>query len=72
MKKKAQVPGYNPQSYISLLILVIGVTMIVYILSIGLQIEKYFPDSWKREKIIIKLITIFKSVWRDILIYLTI
>ena len=47
-------------------------TMIVYILSIGLQIEKYIPESWKREKIIIKFVTIFKSVWRDILIYLTI
>jgi hypothetical protein len=47
-------------------------TMIVYLLSIGLQIEKFFPESWKKEKIIIKFISIFKNIWRDILIYLTI
>jgi len=47
-------------------------TMIVYILSLGLQIETLFPDSWKKEKIFVKIITIFKNIWRDILIYLTI
>ena len=32
MKKKGQVPGYNPQSYISLLIFIIGIALILYIL----------------------------------------
>uniref|UniRef100_A0A6C0CI95 PNPLA domain-containing protein n=1 Tax=viral metagenome TaxID=1070528 RepID=A0A6C0CI95_9ZZZZ len=47
-------------------------TIIIYILSLGLQIEKFIPESWKREKIIIKLLSIFKNIWRDLIMYLTI
>ena len=47
-------------------------TIVFYILSLGLQIETIIPNKFKNEKIIIKCITIFKSIWRDILIYLTI
>lgn len=46
-------------------------TSMVYILTLGLQIEKYIPNNLKKDKIIIKLISIFKNVWRDILIYMT-
>jgi hypothetical protein len=47
-------------------------TLIIYILSIGLQIENIVPDSWKKEKITVKLISIFKNIWRDLIINLTI
>ena len=47
-------------------------TLIIYILSIGLQIEHIVPSSWKNEKIIVKLISIFKTLLRDLIINITI
>lgn len=47
-------------------------TIFFYILTLGLQIESIIPENLKQEKIIIKCVSIFKNVWRDLLIYLTI
>jgi hypothetical protein len=47
-------------------------TIFFYILTLGLQIESIIPKNLKREKIIIKCVSIFKNIWRDLLIYLTI
>ncbi|MDA7463501.1 patatin-like phospholipase family protein [Candidatus Poseidonia alphae] len=47
-------------------------TLIIYIFSLGLHIDYFIPNKWKQEKIVHKYINIFKNLWRDIIIYLTI
>lgn len=47
-------------------------TIVFYIFTLGLQIESIIPENLKREQIIIKCVSIFKNIWRDLLIYLTI
>lgn len=47
-------------------------TLIIYIFSLGLHIDYFIPNKWKQEKIVQKYINIFKNLWRDIIIYLTI
>ena len=47
-------------------------TMIIYIFGLGLHIEYLIPDNWKNEQIVKKYIIIFKNLWTDVMIYMTI
>ena len=47
-------------------------TMIIYIFGLGLHIDYLIPDNWKNEHIVKKYIIIFKNLWTDLMIYMTI
>ena len=46
--------------------------ILFYIFRVGLHIDNLLPDSWKKDPFILQHISVFKYVWRDIMIYLTI
>jgi len=46
--------------------------ILVYIFRIGMKIDTLFPDSWRKDSFIKQHIAIFKNIWRDIILYLTI
>ena len=50
---------------------IIYVTL-VYIFRLGLKIDSLFPDSWRRDPFIKQHISVFKNIWRDIILYLTV
>lgn len=47
-------------------------TILVYILRLGLQMDYFIPFSWKNVPLIKKNVAIFKSLWRDVIIYISI
>lgn len=50
---------------------IIYVTL-VYIFRLGLKIDTLFPESWRKDPFIKQHISVFKNIWRDIILYLTI
>jgi hypothetical protein len=46
--------------------------ILFYIFRVGLHIDNLLPDSWKKDTFILQHISVFKYIWRDIMIYLTI
>ena len=50
---------------------IIYVTL-VYIFRLGLKIDSLFPDSWRKDPFIKQHISVFKNIWRDIILYLTV
>ena len=46
--------------------------MLVYIFRVGLKIDTLFPDSWRKDNFIKQHVAVFKNIWRDIMLYLTI
>lgn len=47
-------------------------TMIIYIFGLGLHIDWLIPVSWKNDINVKRYIAIFKNLWTDMLIYLTV
>jgi len=47
-------------------------TMLFYIFTLGLHIDYLIPDKWKNNRIVKQYISIFKNIWTDLLIYVTI
>ena len=43
--------------------------ILFYIFRVGLHIDNLLPDSWKKDTFILQHISVFKYVWRDIMIY---
>lgn len=50
---------------------IIYVTL-VYIFRLGLKVDTLFPESWRKDPFIKQHISVFKNIWRDIILYLTI
>jgi hypothetical protein len=50
---------------------IIYVTL-VYIFRLGLKIDTLFPESWRKDPFIKQHVSVFKNIWRDIILYLTI
>ena len=46
--------------------------IIIYIFRIGLYIDTIFPNRWKNDVFIQQHMAVFKNVWRDIMLYLTV
>lgn len=46
--------------------------ILFYIFRVGLHIDNLLPDSWKKDTFIQQHVSVFKYIWRDIMIYLTI
>ena len=46
--------------------------ILFYIFRVGLHIDNLLPESWKKDTFIQQHISVFKYIWRDIMIYLTI
>jgi hypothetical protein len=46
--------------------------IIFYIFRIGLQIDYIIHEKWKNDTFIKKHISVFKNIWRDIMLYLTV
>ena len=47
-------------------------TVLIYILGIGLQLDDLIPTKWKNIPIIQKNMSIFKNLWRDMIMYISI
>lgn len=47
-------------------------TTLIYLLRIGLKIDEILPNNIKNDSFIKQNISIFKNIWRDIIMYLTI
>lgn len=47
-------------------------TTLIYLLRIGLKIDEILPNKIKNDSFIKQNISIFKNIWRDIIMYLTI
>jgi len=47
-------------------------TILVYILGIGLQLDYIIPSNWKNVAIVKKNVAIFKNLWRDMILYISI
>jgi len=47
-------------------------TFLIYALGIGLQLDYVIPNKWKNVPIVQKNISIFKNLWRDIIMYISI
>lgn len=47
-------------------------TMIIYIFGLGLHIDYLVPNTWKHDTYVKRYIAIFKNLWTDMLIYLTV
>jgi len=47
-------------------------TTLIYLLRIGLKIDEVLPTKIKNDSFIKQNISIFKNIWRDIIMYLTI
>lgn len=47
-------------------------TILVYILGIGLQLDYVIPSNWKNVAIVKKNVAIFKNLWRDMILYISI
>jgi hypothetical protein len=45
---------------------------LVYIFRLGLKVDTLFPESWRKDPFIKQHISVFKNIWRDIILYLTI
>lgn len=46
--------------------------ILFYIFRVGLYIDTIFPESWRKDPFIQQHIYVFKYIWRDIMLYLTI
>lgn len=46
--------------------------IIVYIFRLGLHIDDLLPDRFKKDTFIQQHISVFKNIWRDIMLYLTV
>lgn len=46
--------------------------IIIYIFRLGLKIDNLFPVSWKNDPFMIHHLTVFKNIWRDIMLYITV
>jgi hypothetical protein len=46
--------------------------IIFYIFRLGLHIDYLIPDRWKNDMFIKQHISVFKNVWRDIMLYITV
>lgn len=46
--------------------------VLVYVFRVGLHIDYLLPESWKNDTFIQQHISVFKYIWRDIIIYLTV
>lgn len=46
--------------------------ILVYIFRLGLKIDTLFPESWRKDPFIRQHIAVFKNIWRDIILYLTV
>jgi len=47
-------------------------TFLIYILIFGLKIENIIPEKWKKDKFVQRHIQIFKRLWRDLILYISI
>lgn len=47
-------------------------TMAFYIFTLGLHVDYLIPDNWKNLRIVKQYTSIFKNIWTDLLIYVTI
>lgn len=47
-------------------------TILIYLLRIGLKIDEVLPNKVKNDSFIRQNISIFKNIWRDIIMYLTV
>jgi predicted acylesterase/phospholipase RssA len=46
--------------------------ILFYIFRVGLHIDGLLPESWKKDTFIQQHVSIFKYIWRDFMIYLTV
>ena len=46
--------------------------IIIYIFRLGLKIDDLFPESWKKDPFMLHHLTVFKNIWRDIMLYITV
>jgi|TARA_B110000967_G_C18889195_1_gene566132 hypothetical protein len=46
--------------------------ILFYIFRVGLYIDTIFPESWRKDAFIQQHISVFKNIWRDIMLYLTV
>ena len=46
--------------------------IIVYIFRLGLHIDDLLPERFKKDTFIQQHVSVFKNIWRDIMLYLTV
>ena len=46
--------------------------IIIYIFRLGLKIDYLFPESWKKDPFMLHHLNVFKNIWRDIMLYITV
>jgi len=46
--------------------------ILFYIFRVGLYIDTIFPERWRKDAFIQQHISVFKNIWRDIMLYLTV
>ena len=46
--------------------------ILFYIFRVGLRIDNLLPETWKNDTFIQQHISVFKYIWRDIMLYLTV
>ena len=46
--------------------------ILFYIFRVGLHIDNLLPETWKNDTFIQQHISVFKYIWRDIMLYLTV
>jgi len=46
--------------------------ILFYIFRVGLRIDNLLPESWKNDTFIQQHISVFKYIWRDMMLYLTV
>jgi hypothetical protein len=46
--------------------------ILFYIFRVGLYVDTIFPESWRKDAFIQQHISVFRYIWRDIMLYLTV
>jgi hypothetical protein len=46
--------------------------IIIYIFRLGLKIDYLFPETWKKDPFMLHHLNVFKNIWRDIMLYITV
>jgi hypothetical protein len=50
----------------------ISYVILFYIFRLGLYVDTIFPERWRKDAFIQQHIAVFKNIWRDIMLYLTV
>lgn len=50
----------------------ISYVILFYIFRVGLYVDTIFPERWRKDAFIQQHIAVFKNIWRDIMLYLTV